>query len=101
MDIKERIINILNEEKGIEPFTISWPMTTKGFQKLEALDKSFINTVDYMGVASFWSSAYKHGFRQADGIGRKKAHNAFMKAKLDVSGESEEHIKILKQLKIY
>ncbi len=73
--------------------TISWDLTVK----LLALDDSLVGTKDYLGYTYFWSTEYKHYLRDATNVERKKVHKAFLKAGLDVSGESDKHLAIVQR----
>ncbi len=79
---------------------IVFPMGS-GFSKLDNLDKSFIGSNDYMGIAYFWSSAYKHGLRAASAVKRRQVHDALLSARLDLDGESPEHEEIIRKLGAY
>ncbi len=81
-----------------EAITIAFPSTPKGSTKLIRLDQEFIETDDYMGLASFWNVEYKHYLRDIPPITRKKVHDALRKKKLPVNEESAEHEQIIKSL---
>lgn len=73
-------------------------ITSEAYQKLLDLDRTFVNTKDYMGVAYFWSHAYKHSLRDASQEQRQATHEAFRKAGLELAGESAAHDKIIREM---
>ncbi len=66
-------------------------------RKLNDLDTSLIGTEDYMGYAYFWDMEYKHYLRNATFAERQKVHKAFLKAGLNVSDASSEHMFIVQR----
>ena len=78
---------------------VNW--SGKAFHELNKLDKKFIGTEDYMGVAYFWANDYKHSLRDADPIMKKYVHDLWMELDLSLDGVSDEHKKVLEKLKIY
>tara|TARA_R110002020_G_scaffold139927_1_gene311083 strand:+ start:589 stop:852 length:264 start_codon:yes stop_codon:yes gene_type:complete len=67
--------------------------------ELYKLDKSFINTSHYMGLAYFWSYDYAHtGLRKCSVAKRKKVHKKLLEARLNVSDTSNKHFKIIMNL---
>lgn len=73
------------------------PLTGRSFGLIHSLDFALIGTPDYIGVAYFWSSAYKHTLREATPRERKTVHDAFLANGLPVDGESPEHWAIVKK----
>lgn len=73
-------------------------ITQEAFDRLSNLDKTFIGTEHYMGVAYFWNYEYRHYLRDATIKQRVKVHAAMLKAELDPVGESQEHLKIILKL---
>ena len=79
------------------------------FSAIQKLDKSYIGTSNYMGLAYFWDHEVKHGLRDATPLQRVKVHKLFMannvpfdkKAKYFISNEDAEEIvdKICKRRK--
>jgi hypothetical protein len=49
------------------------------FEQLNKLDKSFIGTNDYMGLAYFWDHEVKWWLRDATSYQRVKIHKLFIK----------------------
>lgn len=70
-------------------------ITHKAHLAILALDETFIGTEDYMGKTYFWAYEYRHLLRDYSQIW-VKVHTALMNAGLDVSGESEQHEKIIR-----
>jgi hypothetical protein len=72
-------------------------ITPKATQKLYDLDKEFVGTPDYMGLAYFWAYEYRHLLRD----NRKywiNIHKAFLDAGLDVREESYYHLQIINKI---
>lgn len=77
-------------------------LSIEGLTKLINLDKSFRNTSDYLGFAYFWSHEYRHYLRDVNEHTRRKVHKAFIKNNLKISGESAEHLNIIRKItKLY
>lgn len=72
-------------------------ITFDALTHLLKLDESFINTENYMGITYFWAYEYRHLLRdnKAKWI---KVHEALRNAGLDVTGESEKHEDIIKNV---
>jgi hypothetical protein len=70
----------------------------KAFEKLNAIDKQFVGTSEYMGIYWFWNYEFRHVMRDATPEKRKKVHDAFLSAKLKVDGNSEQHKKIIRKV---
>jgi len=67
--------------------------------ELYKLDKSFINTTHYMGLAYFWSIDYRHsGLRECSVAKRKKVHKKLLQAGLNVNETSDKHFQIIMNL---
>jgi len=74
-------------------------ITFDAFCKLDKLDRSFVGTPDYMGLAYFWGcNGVKHCLRKATIYQRKQVHKKWLEQGLPLDGESEEHYKIIKQV---
>lgn len=73
--------------------TLSWA----ALEKLNQLDRSFVGTEDYMGLAYFWNHEYKHYLRDASITQKRRVHNHFLKNGLALAGESDEHERIVKR----
>jgi len=58
---------------------ISWGASSEIYK----LDKRFIGTEDYMGVAYFWSHEYKHFLRDFTVSQRRRIHKKALKLKVD------------------
>ena len=52
--------------------------TETEFNQLNKLDKSFVGTNDYMGLAYFWDHEVKWWLREATAYQRVKVHKLFM-----------------------
>ena len=92
--IARELMKLARELTSAESLTIALP-EGGGFGKLLRLDKSFIGSSDYMGLAYFWNTAYKHSLRGATPIQRKRVHDMLLKANLDLNGESPQHEQII------
>tara|TARA_R110000803_G_scaffold87722_1_gene154634 strand:+ start:1225 stop:1497 length:273 start_codon:yes stop_codon:yes gene_type:complete len=70
--------------------------TFKAFEKISDLDRTFIGTEDYLGIAFFWgSNPTKHYLRDSTTYQRKRIHKLWLKENLDLHGESPAHYKII------
>jgi len=65
---------------------------------ISALDKSYVGTDNYMGIAWFWHVDYKHYLREQSYSTLMKVHRAFLKAGLRVSEDSDEHYAIVRKI---
>jgi hypothetical protein len=73
--------------------------TFEAHHYLRELDKIFIGTPNYMGIAWFWGHCgVKHYLRDASPIKRRKVHRKWVEAGLDLRGESDEHYRILDEV---
>jgi hypothetical protein len=70
-------------------------LTMKATSALLALDKTFIGTDDYMGMAYFWSYEYRHYMRPMTYAVNRRVHQALRAAGLAVDGDSAEHLAII------
>ena len=59
------------------------------------IDKGFIGTPHYMGVAFFWNYDYRHFLRDASVARRRDAHSRLLDAGLSVCGSSDAHFRIM------
>ena len=66
-------------------------LTMKATTGLLELDKTFIGTVDYMGMAYFWNWEYRHYLRPMTYAVKRRVHAALRAAGLDVSEASPAH----------
>lgn len=73
-------------------------LSNKAYEKVHKLDKDFVGTPDYMGLAYFWNHAYRHYLRDCTPLERQKVHQAFLDQKLDLQAESDKHEEIIKKL---
>jgi|11BtaG_2_1085332.scaffolds.fasta_scaffold42656_3 hypothetical protein len=65
------------------------------------LDKKFIGTEDYMGVAYFWSHEYKHTLRDISITQRRRIHKKALKLGIDFTEVGAKQWEIIsKVLKI-
>ena len=69
-------------------------LSEKAFSDIWNLDKSYIGTYDYLGLAYFWNMEYKHYLRDCTVASRRKVHNKLLKEglKLDVISSQHEYI---------
>ena len=65
---------------------------------LEALDKSYIGTSNYMGIAQFWGDRYSPALRRCSSAQRKMIMSKFMNKGLPIGGESQDHAEIIAQV---
>ncbi len=74
---------------------ISVQTTVEATGKLHALDQTLVGTPDYMGLAYFWSHEYRHYLRAATATQRCAVHDAWLKAGLELTGESSQHMQLI------
>ena len=73
--------------------------TPQATQKLYELDRSFINTRNYMGLSWFWHYDYKYtGLRECSVAKRKKVHKKLLQSGLNVNETSDKHFEIIMNL---
>jgi len=53
-------------------------ISNAAFSKMYELDKQFIGTENYMGLAYYWNYEYRHYLRDAKPYIRMKVHNSFL-----------------------
>ena len=58
-------------------------LTFDATMELLNLDKSFVGTPNYMGLAYFWGHEYKHTLRDISIAKRRKIHNVGLKKEID------------------
>lgn len=73
-------------------------LTFPQFQRLHAIDKEWIGSEHYMGLAYFWAYEYRYPMRETSAYDRVRVHRAFLEAGLEPSGESDEHQAIINRL---
>ena len=67
----------------------------EAYQLIHTLDRTFIGTADYMGLAYFWAYEYRYPMRDCTIDERRRVHHGFMEAGLALDGESEAHERII------
>jgi hypothetical protein len=70
-------------------------LTLEASQALCDLDRTFIGTENYMGIAYFWAYEYRFPMRDVTIAMRKKIHGKLLKAGLKVDEESDAHKAII------
>lgn len=70
-------------------------VTFKCFEKLYWLDKTFVGTPEYLGLAYFWAYEYRHYLRDCTMAQRKRIHKLWLKHNLDLEGVSDEHLLLI------
>tara|TARA_R110001592_G_scaffold195707_1_gene443379 strand:- start:43 stop:336 length:294 start_codon:yes stop_codon:yes gene_type:complete len=71
-------------------------ITFEAFCELQALDKTFVGTPNYMGVAYFWgSNGCKHYLREVSVAKARKIHTKWLELGLDLTGETLEHYRVI------
>lgn len=73
-------------------------ITTKSFSDIYELDKTYVGTENYLGIAFFWNYEYRHYLRDTTNAKRKKIHSLFIKEGLDISQKSAKHFSIIKKV---
>jgi len=74
-------------------------MKPAAFDALRIADHTLVGTNAYLGIAWFWNNEYKHylrgDVRPISYATRRRVHNAWLRAGLDVEGASPQHKAIL------
>ena len=76
----------------------------KATMALLELDKSFVGSKDYLGLAYFWAHEFKHYLRDATISQRKRIHHAWLdnslsfEAGIDPGIDTSEHWKIISKV---
>ena len=74
-------------------------VSLKAFCALDKLDKGFVGTPDYMGLAYFWgSNGCKHYLRDASIAQRKRIHRLWLEADLGLHEDTLAHYEIIGQV---
>jgi hypothetical protein len=96
MKLTEKILNEYDFDKyEDDDLTKLGILTSKAYAKVNDIDKKFVGTPDYMGLAYFWGQAYKHYLRDTSAVKRQQVHKEFLANKLDLTGESDKHQEIV------
>jgi len=66
-------------------------VSARAQEALLRLDREFVGTSDYMGLAWFWSITYANLLRARSPAARRRAHQALLCAGLRVNGSSRAH----------
>jgi len=99
LDMAQKLGTLANRLAANSDFLNSIP--PRAHQAILKLDKNFIGTPNYMGVAPFWNAAYKHSLKDASPAKRRAVHQTFLKNRLQVDGVSPEHEAIVKNYDMY
>lgn len=70
-------------------------LTFEAFEGIFKLDKTFVGTENYLGLAYFWAMEYKHYLRDCSMAKRRKIHKKWLQAGLDLTGISKHHLSII------
>lgn len=70
-------------------------LTPTATRALLELDKTFIGTDDYIGMAYFWNYEYRHSMRPVSYATARRVHTVLLAAGLDVRHASSEHEAII------
>lgn len=72
-------------------------VTFNALCKITEIDREFIGSPDYMGVAQFWDWQHSQKTRlsRASVSARRKIHNALVSYGLDVSGDTGIHRSVI------
>jgi hypothetical protein len=73
------------------------PWTPEGLRKFLELDKSFIGTPDYMGVAYFWHYDYRHYMRDSSRYRKRLVHKHLCALGLSLDGNTPLHTAIVER----
>ena len=70
-------------------------ITVEAADAIAELDRTFVGTPDYMGIAWFWNYSYRHYLRDASISQRRRVHQLLVGEGLKVGGESPDHEDII------
>lgn len=73
-------------------------ISVQAYVALHRLDKTFVGSDEYMGVAYFWAWDYRHYLRDVSYAKRRQVHRALLRDGLDVDSASDEHESIIKDI---
>ena len=59
-------------------------ITSEAFIKIHELDRTFIDTPNYLGVAYFWAYEYRHYLRDASTTQRIEVHKLFRQIEIRI-----------------
>ena len=71
-------------------------VTVDAFNAIFKLDKTFIGTRNYLGLAYFWAHEYRHYLRDCTMAKRRTVHKKWLQSGLDLEGISDKHLSIIK-----
>jgi hypothetical protein len=74
------------------------PLTYKATMAIYDLDKSYVGSVDYCGLAYFWHYDYRHYLRDATQYQRRKVHKTFLELGLALDGSTKKHLDVIKSV---
>lgn len=77
--------------------TITLSATADATKALLSIDRAFVGTPHYMGLAYFWHYDYRHYLRDAKPRKRVRIHNAFLDAGLGLGDSSAAHEAIIQR----
>lgn len=72
--------------------------THQAFTGIYELDKKWVGTSNYQGLAYFWNHEYRHYLRGQTPHILKRVHNKFIKENLPLNGESDKHLQIIRDI---
>ena len=70
-------------------------LTFEAIGSILDLDKTFVGTENYIGVAYFWGHEYRYPMRDASIATRRSVHSKMLKAGLEVNACSPAHDEII------
>jgi len=74
----------------------SW--THAEYEILNRQDELCLGTKHYQGLAWFWAYKYRHVMRDCTNRQRVQIHNALVKAKISLVGETKKHDEIVNRI---
>lgn len=73
-------------------------VTVDAFNAIFKLDKTFVGTGNYLGLAYFWAHEYRHYLRDCTMAKRRTVHKKWLQAGLELEGISDKHLSIIKHV---
>tara|TARA_R110000803_G_scaffold162144_1_gene225757 strand:- start:290 stop:535 length:246 start_codon:yes stop_codon:yes gene_type:complete len=70
-------------------------ISSEAYKALHALDKTYIGTEDYMGIAWYHAHEFRHYMRDTTIAKRRNIHKILLSLDLPLNGDSDEHAEII------
>jgi hypothetical protein len=81
------------KQEEIMSYKLTIPETA--YIEVLELDKTFVGTNKYMGLAYFWAHEYRHYLRDTTDANRRRVHSEFLTGGMELNGVSSHHESII------